>query len=146
MPSTAQAHPLAHWLYLLWGITPTLHLDSGAERPSLVGITGTNGKTSTTYILDGILRQLGRTTGLTSTAERHIAGEVIVSRLTTPESTEMPTSAACSAAASLMPSPRKPVTWPLARSARSSTRCCRPTTARRATPARARCCWGRRSR
>ena len=34
-------------------------------------------------------RQLGKTTGLTSTAERHIAGEVIVSRLTTPESTEM---------------------------------------------------------
>lgn len=37
MPSTVQAQPLAHWLYLLWGITPTLHLDSGAERPSLVG-------------------------------------------------------------------------------------------------------------
>ena len=59
------------------------------NMPLLLGTTGTNGKTSTTYILDGILRQLGRTTGLTSTAERHIAGEVIVSRLTTPESTEM---------------------------------------------------------
>ena len=57
--------------------------------PKLFGTTGTNGKTSTTYILEAILRQLGETTGLTSTAERHIAGEVIVSRLTTPESTEM---------------------------------------------------------
>ncbi len=57
--------------------------------PLMFGTTGTNGKTSTTYILDGILRQLGLVTGLTSTAERHIAGEVIVSRLTTPESTEM---------------------------------------------------------
>ena len=57
--------------------------------PMLFGTTGTNGKTSTSYLLEGILRQLGRTTGLTSTAERHIAGEIIVSRLTTPESPEM---------------------------------------------------------
>lgn len=57
--------------------------------PTLFATTGTNGKTSTTYLLEAILRQLGRITGLTSTAERHIAGEVIVSRLTTPESTEM---------------------------------------------------------
>ncbi len=57
--------------------------------PKLFATTGTNGKTSTSYLLEGILRQLGETTGLTSTAERHIAGEVIVSRLTTPESTEM---------------------------------------------------------
>lgn len=57
--------------------------------PKLFATTGTNGKTSTTYLLDAILRQLGETTGLTSTAERHIAGEVIVSRLTTPESPEM---------------------------------------------------------
>ncbi len=57
--------------------------------PTMFATTGTNGKTSTTYIIDTILRQLGQVTGLTSTAERHIAGEVIVSRLTTPESTEM---------------------------------------------------------
>lgn len=63
--------------------------NSANMMPKLFATTGTNGKTSTTYLLDAILRQLGRTTGLTSTAERHIAGEVIVSRLTTPESTEM---------------------------------------------------------
>ncbi|MFM1983749.1 MAG: hypothetical protein RL723_184 [Actinomycetota bacterium] len=57
--------------------------------PKLFATTGTNGKTSTSYLLEGILRQLGEVTGLTSTAERHIAGEVIVSRLTTPESPEM---------------------------------------------------------
>ncbi|MEY4310967.1 MAG: hypothetical protein RLZ71_893 [Actinomycetota bacterium] len=59
------------------------------SMPKIFGTTGTNGKTSTSYILEAILRQLGEVTGLTSTAERHIAGEVIVSRLTTPESTEM---------------------------------------------------------
>ncbi|MEY4499376.1 MAG: hypothetical protein RL319_364 [Actinomycetota bacterium] len=63
--------------------------NSAEVMPKIFGTTGTNGKTSTTYILESILRQLGRTTGLTSTAERHIAGEKIVSRLTTPESTEM---------------------------------------------------------
>jgi UDP-N-acetylmuramoyl-L-alanyl-D-glutamate--2,6-diaminopimelate ligase len=77
---------------------PRLHLGDLAAfvygnlpetMPLMFGTTGTNGKTSTSYILEAILRQLGEVTGLTSTAERHIAGEVIVSRLTTPESTEM---------------------------------------------------------
>lgn len=63
--------------------------NSTGVMPRTFATTGTNGKTSTTYLLDAILRQLGKVTGLTSTAERHIAGEVIVSRLTTPESTEM---------------------------------------------------------
>jgi UDP-N-acetylmuramoyl-L-alanyl-D-glutamate--2,6-diaminopimelate ligase len=63
--------------------------NSTGARPKMFATTGTNGKTSTSYLLEGILRQLGEVTGLTSTAERHIAGEVIVSRLTTPESTEM---------------------------------------------------------
>ena len=60
-----------------------------SKLPRLFATTGTNGKTSTSYLLEGILRQVGEVTGLTSTAERHIAGEIIVSRLTTPESTEM---------------------------------------------------------
>jgi UDP-N-acetylmuramoyl-L-alanyl-D-glutamate--2,6-diaminopimelate ligase len=57
--------------------------------PLLFGTTGTNGKTSTTYLLEGILRQLGLVTGLSSTAERHIGDESVVSRLTTPEASEM---------------------------------------------------------
>jgi UDP-N-acetylmuramoyl-L-alanyl-D-glutamate--2,6-diaminopimelate ligase len=57
--------------------------------PLLFAPTGTNGKTSVSHILEGILGQLGVVTGLSSTAERHIAGQVIVSRLTTPEAYEM---------------------------------------------------------
>ncbi|MHC2997806.1 Mur ligase family protein [Microbacterium sp. HJ5] len=57
--------------------------------PILFGTTGTNGKTSVSHLLEGILAQLGAVTGLSSTAERHIAGQVIVSRLTTPEAYEM---------------------------------------------------------
>ncbi|WP_076491876.1 Mur ligase family protein [Microbacterium sp. RURRCA19A] len=58
------------------------------ELPQLLATTGTNGKTSVSHLLEGILGQLGVVTGLSSTAERHIAGEVIVSRLTTPEASE----------------------------------------------------------
>jgi UDP-N-acetylmuramoyl-L-alanyl-D-glutamate--2,6-diaminopimelate ligase len=57
--------------------------------PLLFGTTGTNGKTSVSHLLEGILGQLGAVTGLSSTAERHIAGQIIVSRLTTPEAYEM---------------------------------------------------------
>lgn len=59
------------------------------ELPLLFATTGTNGKTSVSHLLEGILAQLGLVTGLSSTAERHIAGDVIVSRLTTPEASEM---------------------------------------------------------
>jgi UDP-N-acetylmuramoyl-L-alanyl-D-glutamate--2,6-diaminopimelate ligase len=61
-----------------------------AEHPPLLfGTTGTNGKTSTSYLLEGILKQLGLVTGLSSTSERHIGDLTVVSRLTTPEASEM---------------------------------------------------------
>lgn len=59
------------------------------DLPLLLGTTGTNGKTSVTHLLGGILAQIGVVAGLSSTAERHIAGQVIVSRLTTPEASEI---------------------------------------------------------
>ena len=61
----------------------------GTRPPLLFGTTGTNGKTSTSYLLEAILRQLGLVTGLSSTAERHIGDLTVVSRLTTPEASEM---------------------------------------------------------
>lgn len=85
VPVLQLENPRAH----LGKIAAFVYGNNPEQMPTIFGTTGTNGKTSTTYILDAILRQLGETTGLTSTAERHIAGEVIVSRLTTPESTEM---------------------------------------------------------
>lgn len=61
-----------------------------ADAPlKLFGVTGTNGKTSTAYLLDAVLRQLGRRTGLSTTAERIIDGTAHASRLTTPEAPEI---------------------------------------------------------
>lgn len=62
---------------------------AGDSLPLLFATTGTNGKTSVSHLLEGVLDQIGVVTGLSSTAERHIAGEIIVSRLTTPEASEM---------------------------------------------------------
>ncbi|RKR74311.1 Mur ligase family protein [Frondihabitans australicus] len=59
------------------------------HMPLLFAVTGTNGKTSTSYLLEGILKQMGLVTGLSSTAERHIGDLTVVSRLTTPEASEM---------------------------------------------------------
>jgi UDP-N-acetylmuramoyl-L-alanyl-D-glutamate--2,6-diaminopimelate ligase len=61
-----------------------------AEKPPLLfATTGTNGKTSTSYLLEAILRQLGLVSGLSSTAERRIGELTVPSSLTTPEASEM---------------------------------------------------------
>ena len=58
------------------------------DMPKMFGITGTNGKTSTAHFLAGVLRQAGEIVGLSSSVERHIADEIILSRLTSPEAPE----------------------------------------------------------
>ena len=62
---------------------------TGEAPPLLLGVTGTNGKTSVVYLLEAVLAQLGVTAGLSSTAERRIGDQVVVSSLTTPEATEL---------------------------------------------------------
>ena len=57
--------------------------------PTMLGVTGTNGKTSIVHLQDALLRQMGVVSGMSSSAERHVAGDVVTSRLTTPESSEL---------------------------------------------------------
>lgn len=59
------------------------------SRPSLFGVTGTNGKTTTTYFVNSLLQALGKKTGLIGTIEILAGGEPIPSLLTTPESTDV---------------------------------------------------------
>ena len=61
----------------------------GDFAAKIFGITGTNGKTSVVYLLAELLRAAGFTPGLSSTAERRIGDEVIVSDLTSPEAPEL---------------------------------------------------------
>ncbi len=59
------------------------------ERLGLTAITGTNGKTTTAFLLDSILRAAGRTTALVGTIEYHLAGRVLPAPNTTPESLDL---------------------------------------------------------
>lgn len=52
---------------------------------TLVGITGTNGKTTTAYLLEGAMAAAGATTALLGTIETRIAGERLPQERTTPE-------------------------------------------------------------
>ena len=59
------------------------------ERLGLTGITGTNGKTTTGFLVDSVLRAAGRTTALIGTIEYHLAGRVLPAVNTTPESLDL---------------------------------------------------------
>ena len=59
------------------------------ERIALTGITGTNGKTTTSFLVDSILRAAGKTTALIGTIEYHLAGQVLPAVNTTPESLDL---------------------------------------------------------
>ena len=59
------------------------------EQIAITGVTGTNGKTTTTWILDSILRASGRTTALVGTVGYHVAGEQRTAVNTTPESLDL---------------------------------------------------------
>ncbi len=56
---------------------------------TLTGVTGTNGKTTTCYLIDSILRAAGHVTGQVGTIEYHVAGEVRKAVNTTPESLDL---------------------------------------------------------
>lgn len=63
--------------------------DEPSHEFSLVGITGTNGKTTTTYLVDHIAQSLGNRTGLIGTVGIEIGGEHRPSSHTTPESPDL---------------------------------------------------------
>jgi UDP-N-acetylmuramoyl-L-alanyl-D-glutamate--2,6-diaminopimelate ligase len=59
------------------------------QKIRLSGVTGTNGKTTTAYLLEQLLRAAGRSTALVGTIEYRIADEVRPAPHTTPESRDL---------------------------------------------------------
>ena len=59
------------------------------ERIHFTGITGTNGKTTTAYLLDAILRGSGAVTAMLGTIEYRLGAEVYPAVNTTPESLDV---------------------------------------------------------
>src|SRR5881296_4642694 len=60
-----------------------------AERLTITGITGTNGKSTTAFLIESILNAAGRKCALVGTIEYHVAGKVLPAPHTTPEALEI---------------------------------------------------------
>src|SRR5712664_994237 len=60
-----------------------------AERLAVTGITGTNGKSTTAFLLESMLAAGGRKSALIGTIEYHVAGKVLPAPHTTPEALEL---------------------------------------------------------
>jgi UDP-N-acetylmuramoyl-L-alanyl-D-glutamate--2,6-diaminopimelate ligase len=60
-----------------------------AERLAIAGITGTNGKSTTAFLVESILTAAGRKSALIGTIEYHVAGHVCPAPHTTPEALEL---------------------------------------------------------
>ncbi len=59
------------------------------KRLNLIGVTGTNGKTTTAYMIESILRQANFTTGLVGTIRNKIGDHFLPTERTTPESSDL---------------------------------------------------------
>jgi UDP-N-acetylmuramoyl-L-alanyl-D-glutamate--2,6-diaminopimelate ligase len=92
--AAATAHPdvaaveVAHGRRALAAVTANFFAHPEAQL-KLSGVTGTNGKTTTAFLLEAMLRSCGRTTVLAGTIEYHAAGRVFPAPHTTPESRDL---------------------------------------------------------
>ncbi len=60
-----------------------------AERIAITGITGTNGKSTTAFLVEAILSAAGKKSALIGTIEYHVVGRVYPAPHTTPEALEL---------------------------------------------------------
>ena len=60
-----------------------------AERIAITGITGTNGKSTTAFLVEAILAAAGRKSALIGTIEYHVAGRTYPAPHTTPEALDL---------------------------------------------------------
>ncbi|MCL2055680.1 MAG: UDP-N-acetylmuramoyl-L-alanyl-D-glutamate--2,6-diaminopimelate ligase [Oscillospiraceae bacterium] len=68
-----------------WGYACANYFGNPAKKLKLMGVTGTNGKTSTTYIMKQILEAAGKKTGLIGTIQNEISDMIIPAKHTTPD-------------------------------------------------------------
>ena len=63
--------------------------DQPAKGITIIGVTGTNGKTTTTYMLKSIFEQAGHRVGIIGTIRNMVGNAIIPTSHTTPESVEL---------------------------------------------------------
>jgi UDP-N-acetylmuramoyl-L-alanyl-D-glutamate--2,6-diaminopimelate ligase len=64
-------------------------LGEPARSLTIVGVTGTNGKTTVVHLLDAVFRAAGHRTGAIGTVGAHVAGEPVPIARTTPEAPDL---------------------------------------------------------
>ncbi|HTL23285.1 MAG TPA: UDP-N-acetylmuramyl-tripeptide synthetase, partial [Mycobacteriales bacterium] len=73
---------------VLGAVASWVHGDPSSAL-TVLGVTGTNGKTTTAFLLDAGLRAAGHVTGLVGTVLTRVGDETVPSERTTPEATDL---------------------------------------------------------
>src|SRR6202795_4507119 len=86
--------PAVAWAQVVHGRRALARLSANfykrpGERIANTGITGTNGKSTTAFLIESILQAAGRKTALVGTIEYHVAGKILPAPHTTPEALEL---------------------------------------------------------
>lgn len=63
--------------------------DRPAGKMKMIGITGTNGKTTSAFLIKDLLEQQGKKVGLMGTVQNMIADQIIPAKFTTPQAYEL---------------------------------------------------------
>jgi UDP-N-acetylmuramoyl-L-alanyl-D-glutamate--2,6-diaminopimelate ligase len=63
--------------------------DFPADHFTMIGVTGTNGKTTTCFLIEAVLKEAGRSPGVLGTVSVRFAGRSIMANMTTPEGPEL---------------------------------------------------------
>ncbi|MFI5101900.1 MAG: UDP-N-acetylmuramoyl-L-alanyl-D-glutamate--2,6-diaminopimelate ligase [Terriglobales bacterium] len=92
--SAEPPRPAVAWAQVVHGRRALARLSGNfykrpAERIANTGITGTNGKSTTAFLIESILQAAGRKTALVGTIEYHVAGKILPAPHTTPEALEL---------------------------------------------------------
>lgn len=70
-------------------LVSSAYYDYPSEKMNVIGVTGTNGKTTTTYLIKTIFERLGYKTGIVGTIVNMIGDRKLHTERTTPESLEL---------------------------------------------------------
>lgn len=73
---------------VLGAVSARVYGDPSAQM-TLIGVTGTSGKTTTSYLAEAALREAGRVVGLVGTVEVRVDGTAVPTSLTTPEAPDL---------------------------------------------------------
>lgn len=73
----------------IWGLLCANYFGNPADKLKLIGLTGTNGKTTTTFLIKQVLEGVGKKVGLIGTVQNMVGDAVYPAKFTTPEAYDL---------------------------------------------------------